>query len=63
MRRTRPRPAQGGWIPASKEVTREPAFQDYLQRYPLFATFVDLADSPNQVPTPAIPGVNTSKTK
>jgi hypothetical protein len=27
-----------------------------LRQYPLFATFVELAGSPDQVPTPAIPG-------
>jgi multiple sugar transport system substrate-binding protein len=48
--------AAGGWIPAGKEVVEQPAFQDYLRAYPLFRTFVDLAASPNEVPTPAIPG-------
>lgn len=47
--------AAGGWIPASEAVVREPEFQDYLQRHPLFRSFVELAGSPHQKPTPAIP--------
>jgi len=46
----------GGWIPASQKVVDEPTFQQYLAENQLFATFVDLAGSPNQVPTPAVPG-------
>lgn len=46
----------GGWIPASGEVVRQAAFQEYLQAHPRFALFVDLASSPHQVPTPAVPG-------
>jgi multiple sugar transport system substrate-binding protein len=46
----------GGWIPASQHVVEQPRFQDYLQTHPMFATFVSLAQSPNQVPTPAVPG-------
>ncbi len=48
--------AAGGWIPASQRVVDHLTFQDFLRRYPLFATFVELAGSPHQVPTPAIPG-------
>jgi multiple sugar transport system substrate-binding protein len=48
--------AGGGWIPASAKVVDDPTFQDYLRRYPMFRTFVLLAGSPNQVPTPAVPG-------
>lgn len=46
----------GGWIPPSQRVVDEPAFRQYLDQEPLFARFVELAGSPNQVPTPAIPG-------
>ena len=46
----------GGWIPVSTAVANHPIFRDYLQREPLFATFVELAAEPNQVPTPIIPG-------
>lgn len=46
----------GGWIPAAQEVVDEPEFQDYLREYPAFRTFVELAASPNQVPTPSVPG-------
>lgn len=46
----------GGWIPVSTAVSDHPTFQDYLQREPLFATFVELAAEPNQIPTPVIPG-------
>jgi len=48
--------AGGGWIPASQQVVDHPTFQQYLNRYPLFGTFVELAGSPHQVPTPAVPG-------
>ena len=47
--------AAGGWIPASRRVVEQPAFQDYLDRHPNFRTFVELAESPYQVPTPAVP--------
>ncbi len=46
----------GGWIPASGAVVEHPRFQAYLDRYPMFRTFVRLAGSPDQVPTPAVPG-------
>ncbi len=48
--------AAGGWIPASQTVVEHPAFQDYLKRYPMFATFVTLAASPNQAATPRVEG-------
>ena len=48
--------AAGGWIPASEQVARHAIFRQYLAEEPLFATFVELAGSPNQVPTPAVPG-------
>ncbi len=48
--------AAGGWIPVSQAVVAQPDFQRYLGAQPLFKTFVALAASPNQVPTPAIPG-------
>ena len=48
--------AAGGWIPASQAVVKQPEFQDYLRRYPEFGTFVELAASSNQVPTPVVPG-------
>ncbi len=48
--------AAGGWIPASEHVARHPIFREYLAEEPLFATFVELAASQNQVPTPAVPG-------
>jgi multiple sugar transport system substrate-binding protein len=48
--------AGGGWIPASQQVVDHPTFQAYLERYPLFRTFVELASSPDQVPTPGVPG-------
>ena len=55
--------AAGGWIPASRHVVRHPTFQQYLDRYPMFRTFVELAGSPRQVPTPAVPGRSSCKTK
>ena len=45
----------GGWIPASSQVVEQPEFQAYLKRHPQFRLFVDLANSPNQQPTPMIP--------
>jgi multiple sugar transport system substrate-binding protein len=48
--------AGGGWIPASQQVVDQPRFQEYLVRYPLFRTFVELAGSPHQVPTPHVTG-------
>ncbi|MDA7978163.1 MAG: ABC transporter substrate-binding protein [Pirellulales bacterium] len=48
--------AAGGWIPASESVVKHAEFQAYLQRYPEFRTFVQLAGSPHQVPKPVIPG-------
>ena len=47
--------ADGGWIPVSQAVVDEPVFQSYLQRYPDFRLFVELAGSANQIPTPQIP--------
>jgi multiple sugar transport system substrate-binding protein len=46
----------GGWIPVAREVAEQPEFQRHLAEQPLFATFVELAESPHQVPTPVIPG-------
>ena len=47
---------EGGWIPASEKVVREAAFQESLAQRPLMRKFIDLAASPAQIPTPAIPG-------
>lgn len=47
--------ADGGWIPVSPRVVARPEFQSYLDEHPLFAEFVALAGSRNQVPTPVIP--------
>ena len=46
----------GGWIPVSPSVVKEPAFQAYLAKEPLFAEFVRLAGSPHQIPTPITVG-------
>jgi multiple sugar transport system substrate-binding protein len=46
----------GGWIPVSGEVMEHPTFQEFLEEQPLFKTFVELAESPNQIPTPVVPG-------
>ena len=48
--------AAGGWIPVSQQVVETKEFQRFLTENRLFRTFVDLANSPNQFPTPAIPG-------
>ncbi len=45
---------QGGWIPVSPTVANSPVFAGYLKDHPLFATFVKLAASPNQIPRPNI---------
>lgn len=47
--------AAGGWIPASEQVVRQPAFQAFLSERPRFEVFVRLASSPHQLPTPALP--------
>lgn len=47
--------AAGGWIPASAVVVEQPPFRAFLDENPLFATFVDLAASPHQQPTPPLP--------
>lgn len=46
----------GGWIPASQAVVDQKLFQDFLRMEPPFATFVRLANSTNQHPTPPVPG-------
>ncbi|MBP88175.1 MAG: hypothetical protein CMJ64_15905 [Planctomycetaceae bacterium] len=46
----------GGWIPVSEQVIEQPEFQRFLAEQPLFAEFVRLASSPNQIPTAVIPG-------
>jgi len=48
--------AAGGWIPVSGKVVEEPAFENFLNRQPLFREFVRLAASENQHPIPPIPG-------
>ena len=48
--------ASGGWIPVSRSVTQSSEFKDYLQQNPLFAKFVELAESPNQFPVPPVVG-------
>ncbi len=52
---------QGGWIPVSRSVVDSPEFQRFLEREPLFQTFVELAASPNQFPIPPIPGAPQMK--
>jgi len=46
----------GGWIPVSQQVVDEPTFQAFLEKEPLFRTFIELAGSKNQYPVPVIPG-------
>lgn len=48
--------AMGGWIPVSPTVTATAPFQEFLSNHPLFAAFVRLAASENQIPIPGIPG-------
>ena len=47
--------ASFGWLPSSPQMTRSPAYQAYLRRYPQYHTFVRLAASPNLVTTPPVP--------
>ena len=47
--------AAGGWIPASPRVVAQSAYQQAIRRQPLLGAFVKLADSPYQMPTPALP--------
>ena len=53
--------AAGGWIPVADQVIQSQEFQEYLKRNPLFQTFVDLARSPNQFPTPMVVGASMFK--
>lgn len=46
--------AAGGWIPVTQKVIDEPAYQALLDREPMMRTFVELAGSEHQQPTPAI---------
>ncbi|MEM6656178.1 MAG: extracellular solute-binding protein, partial [Planctomycetota bacterium] len=45
----------GGWVPASQHVVDQPAFEAFLAERPRFRTFVELAASENQHPTPPLP--------
>lgn len=47
--------AAGGWLPASQEIVKQPAYQKALEETPLLKTFVQLAASDNQEPVPPIP--------
>jgi len=47
--------AAGGWIPVSERVIDQPVYQELLARQPMLQTFVDLAASENQQPTPPLP--------
>lgn len=46
---------RGGWIPASPRVVQQPPYQEAMQAEPMLRTFVRLAGSPHQRPTPALP--------
>ncbi len=46
----------GGWIPVSPKVVEQAGFQRYLAATPIFASFVELAGSNQQVPRPSVPG-------
>lgn len=50
--------AAGGWIPASKQVMEHPTYQKMVADNPQFQTFLDLAASENQIPTPSIPAAS-----
>ncbi len=47
--------AEGGWIPASKNVVEHDAYQQAIKKWPLLETFVELAESTNQKPVPSLP--------
>lgn len=46
----------GGWIPVTRATVDDSSFRTYLNESPLFAEFVSLAQSENQIPIPVIPG-------
>ena len=48
--------ADGGWIPVTGDVVKSPVFKEQLSATPLLIPFVELAQSPNQFPTPVVPG-------
>ena len=52
---------RGGWIPVSRSVISTESFQAYLNENPMFRTFVELANSPNQHPTPPVVGAGQIK--
>lgn len=45
----------GGWLPAGRTIPTQPAYQEYMARYPAFRTFVDLIQSPDVQVTPQVP--------
>ena len=45
----------GGWIPVGDTVVSNLDFQKFLEQDELFAKFVELAASPNQLPIPMVP--------
>lgn len=47
--------AAGGWIPASRKIIDQAAFQAASDETPLLKTFVTLAGSPHQKPIPPLP--------
>lgn len=45
----------GGWLPITPRVAEAPAYQQFLQRFPKFRTFLTILESPNLQVTPPVP--------
>lgn len=45
----------GGWLPLSPAIARAPKYQEYLQKYPQFRTFLKIMPSENIQPLPPVP--------
>lgn len=44
----------GGWLPISEEISRAPAYRDYVEKYPQFQVFLDILPSENLTIAPPI---------
>lgn len=48
--------AEGGWVPATRNVAQSETYKNYRAENPLMETFVRLASSPHQYPIPVVVG-------
>ena len=45
----------GGWLPSSPRMASQPAYREYVRRYPQFKTFMDVVAQPGLQTHPPIP--------